>query len=140
WRKRRKKKEMKVETGKVEGASEEAIKVDKYDFRNFDFFQIRKEVMAIDPEKYPEEKFRRLLEEYNEKKISVRDLNSKLMEKKLMERLSQEKKEKFVDELIEYFLKLNEDIPDWSLRKEERRKARMEIAEKSKRSWGEKMA
>jgi len=42
--------------------------------------------------------------------------------------------------LIEYFLKLNEDIPDWSLRKEERRKARMEIAEKSKRSWGEKMA
>ncbi|CFW92686.1 Putative type-1 restriction enzyme [endosymbiont DhMRE of Dentiscutata heterogama] len=182
----------KVEAGKVEGASGEAIKVDKYDFRNFDFFQIRKEVMAIDPEKYPEvgiwvkknriknnldrrqrwwfsvqeweEKFRRLLEEHNEKKIDIRDLNSKLMElneelekenqkvnqqiekdihyplrKKLMERLSQKGKENFVNELIEYFLKLNEDIPDWSLRKEERRKARMEIAEKSKRSWGEKM-
>ena len=64
------------------------------------------------------------------------------LRKQLMEKLSQEKKEKenFVNELIEYFLKLNKDIPDWSLRKEERRKARMEIAEKSKKSWGEKMA
>jgi hypothetical protein len=107
-----------------------------------------------------EKKFRRLLKEYNEKKIDARELSQRFNElneeikkenekinqqvekevhyplrKKLEEKLLGEKKEKenFVNELIEYFLKLNEDIPDWSLRENERRKARMEIAEKSKK-------
>jgi len=38
----------KVETERVEGASGKAIKIDQYNFHNFDFSQIRKEVMAID--------------------------------------------------------------------------------------------
>src|SRR2546430_15354996 len=107
-----------------------------------------------------------LLEEYNEKKISPHELNNKLkaldeelekenqkvnqklekdthypLRKKLMEKLPSDKKENehFVSELIEYFLKLNKDIPDWILREEERRKSRREIDEKSKNYFGKKM-
>ena len=101
------------------------------------------------------------MKEYNEKKIDVREssrqfneLNEEIkkenekinqqvekevhypLRKKLEEKLLGKKNEKenFVNELIEYFLKLNEDIPDWSLRENERRKARMEIDKKSKKS------
>jgi hypothetical protein len=47
-------KNKKVETEKIEGVSGKAIKIEEYNFRDFDFSQIRKEVMAIDPDKYPE--------------------------------------------------------------------------------------
>jgi hypothetical protein len=108
-----------------------------------------------------EEKFRRLLKEYNEKKIDAQEssrqfneLNEEIkrknekisqqvekevhypLRKKLEEKLLGEKKEKknFVNELIEHFLKLNKDISDWSLRENERRKSRMEIDKKSKKN------
>ncbi|KLL02895.1 MAG: type I restriction endonuclease subunit R, partial [Mycoplasmataceae bacterium RV_VA103A] len=183
-----------IEPKKVEKASEEAIKISKIDFNTFDFSQIKKEIMSIDPKKYPdayrwvlksriknnlghrqkwwfsvkewEDKFLYLLEEYNKKKINSHDLNSKLKEldeelekenqkiieklekdahyplrKKLMEKLTLDKRENdsFIEKLIEYFLKLNKDIPDWILREEERKKARKEIDEKNKRHFGEKM-
>jgi len=184
-----------VEGKEVEKVSEKVIKIDEYNFSDFDFSQIRKEVMEIDPEKFPwirerilknrinnnleqrrrwwfsvkewEEKFRRLLEEYNKKRIGVQESNQKLAElneeieqenqkvsrevdrdihyplrKRLKEKLSlgEKEQEAFVNELIEYFLKLNSDIPDWIFREDERRKARMEIAERSKKIGGEKMA
>ncbi|WP_147409546.1 type I restriction enzyme subunit R domain-containing protein [endosymbiont GvMRE of Glomus versiforme] len=183
-----------VAAKKVEGASGEAIKISKTDFDSLDFSQIRKEIMSIDPEKYPdayrwvlknriknnldrrqkwwfsvkewEDKFLQLLEEHNKKKINSRDLNSKLKEldaelekenqkinqrlekdihyplrKKLMEKLPLDKRENkiFINELIEHFLKLNKNIPDWILREEEIKKARKEIDEKNKKHFGKKM-
>jgi len=60
------------------------------------------------------------------------------LRKRLKEKLSlgEKEQEAFVNELIEYFLKLNSDIPDWIFREDERRKARMEIAERSKKIGG----
>jgi len=183
-----------VEAKKIEKASEEVIKIEPVDFNNLDFSQIKKDLMTADPKKFPvicgwvlkskirknidlrqrwwfsveewEQKFYQLLEEYNEKKINLYDLNSRLAElneelekenqkinqkiekdfhyplrKKLTEKLPLSKRENvnFVSELIEVFLKLNKDIPDWSLREEERRKARKDIDEKNKKYFGEKM-
>ncbi|MCE8163719.1 MAG: HsdR family type I site-specific deoxyribonuclease [Candidatus Moeniiplasma glomeromycotorum] len=183
-----------AEAGEIEDASWEAINFAETDFNNFDFSQIIKRSMSIDPKKYPdihrwalegkvkknldrrqkwwfsvkewEEKFQNLLKKYNENKISIHDLNSQLAElneelekenqkisqelekdvnyplrKKLIEKLPLDKRENnnFVGELIEWFLKLNKDIPDWSFREDERRKARKDIDEKTKKCFGGKM-
>ncbi|MCE8159091.1 MAG: type I restriction endonuclease subunit R [Candidatus Moeniiplasma glomeromycotorum] len=183
-----------AEAKEVEEASWEAIEIAKIDFNNFDFSQIRKQMMSIDPEKYPdihrrvlegkikrnldrrenwwfsvkewEDKFQILLKKYNENKINIHDLNTQLTElnkelekenqkvnqklekdihyplrKKLIEKLPLSKRENnnFVSELIESFLKLNKDIPDWSLREDERRKARKNVDEKTKKYFKEKM-
>lgn len=63
------------------------------------------------------------------------------LQKKLIEKLPLDKRanNSFVNELIEYFLKLNKDMPDWILREEERRKSRKEIDEKNKKHFGKKM-
>jgi type I restriction enzyme R subunit len=113
-----------------------------------------------------EEKFQNLLKKYNENKLNIHDLNSQLAElneelekenqevnqklekdtdyplrKKLIEKLPLDKRknDNFVSEMIEWFLKLNKDIPDWSLREDERRKARKDIDEKTKKYFREKM-
>ncbi|CAG8680724.1 2377_t:CDS:1, partial [Ambispora gerdemannii] len=43
-----------AEAERVEGASGEAIKIGRIDFNAFDFSQVKKEIMSIDPEKYPD--------------------------------------------------------------------------------------
>ncbi|CAJ0838445.1 12325_t:CDS:2 [Entrophospora sp. SA101] len=119
--------------------------------------------MSIDPKKYPDIR-RRALEGKIKKNLDRRrnqlaELNEELekenqkvnqelekdthypLRKKLIEKLPLDKRENnnFVSELIECFLKLNKDIPDWSLREEERRKARKEVDEKTKKYFREKM-
>lgn len=43
-----------VEPGEVEGTSGKVIKVEEYNFRNFNFSQIREEIMKVDPKEHPE--------------------------------------------------------------------------------------
>lgn len=130
-----------IETKRVESASKKAITIEKIDFNNFDFSQIKKEIMVIDPKKYPdtyrwvlksriqnnlnrrqswwfsvkewEDKFIQLLNQYNEKKINSYELNSKLVElDKDLEKENQEVNQKLAKD-VHYPLrkKLIEKLP-----------------------------